>query len=97
MTRRPSLNPIQPAAVTPLSPTGRPSTPLKQPLSPTRASLPGSPASREALRFAAQVRRREREEDASIQKMNDQLKALIREGREALGSRVEVDDMDFDD
>jgi hypothetical protein len=29
--------------------------------------------------------------------MNDQLKALIREGREALGSRVEVDDMDFDD
>ncbi|KUL85354.1 hypothetical protein ZTR_07001 [Talaromyces verruculosus] len=97
MTKRPTLNHVQPAAVTTLSPTGRPSTPLKQPLSPTRASLPGSPASREAQRFAAQVRRREREEDASFQKMNDQLKALIREGREALGSRVEVDDMDFDD
>lgn len=97
ITKRPTLNPVQPVAVAPLSPTGRPSTPLKQPLSPTRASLPGSPASREAQRFAAQVRRREREEDASIQKMNDQLKALIREGREALGSRVEVDVMDFDD
>ncbi|EEA21150.1 hypothetical protein TMatcc_001152 [Talaromyces marneffei ATCC 18224] len=97
VTKRPTLNPLQPATVTPSSLTGRPSTPLKQPLSPTRASLPGSPASREAQRFAAQVRRREREEDASIQKMNDQLKALIREGREALGSRVEVDDMDFDD
>lgn len=97
ITKRPTLNPLQSAAVPSISPTGRPSTPNKQPLSPTRGSLPGSPASREAQRFAAQVRRREREEDASFQKMNDQLKALIREGREALGSRVEVDDMDFDD
>jgi hypothetical protein len=29
--------------------------------------------------------------------MNDQLKALIREGREALGSRVEIDEMELDD
>jgi hypothetical protein len=49
-------------------------------------------------RFAAKVRRREREEDASIQRLNDQLKAMIREGREALGARVEIDEsMDPDD
>lgn len=97
MNKRPTLNPTRPTVPPPLSPTGRPSTPIKQPLSPTRTSANGSPASRDAQRFAAQFRRREREEDASIQKMNDQLKALIREGREALGSRVEIDDMDLDD
>ncbi|EED20749.1 conserved hypothetical protein [Talaromyces stipitatus ATCC 10500] len=88
ITKRPTLHGSRPISNSPLSPTGCPSTPQKQPTSPTRLSGP---------RFAAQVRRREREEDASFQKMNDQLKALIREGREALGSRVEVDDMDFDD
>ncbi|OKL57361.1 hypothetical protein UA08_07437 [Talaromyces atroroseus] len=97
LNKRPILNPTRSVATTPLSTTGRPSTPVKQPISPTRTSTHGSPASRDAQRFAAQFRRREREEDASIQKMNDQLKALIREGREALGSRVEVDDLDLDD
>lgn len=97
LNKRPTLNPTRSMATTPFSSTGRPTTPVKPPISPTRASAQGSPASRDAQRFAAQVRRREREEDASFQKMNDQLKALIREGREALGSRVEVDDMDLDD
>ena len=73
----------------------RPTTPTHHP---TPARPHESPASAEVQRFAAKVRRREREEDASIQRLNDQLKAMIREGREALGSRVEIDEsMDPDD
>jgi hypothetical protein len=57
-----------------------------------------SPVAIEAQRYAAKVRRREREEDASIRRLNQQLKAMIKEGKEALGTRVEVDDiMDLDD
>jgi hypothetical protein len=47
-------------------------------------------------RYAARVRRKEREEDASIQRLNKQLQAMIREGKEALGTTVEVDDIDMD-
>jgi hypothetical protein len=47
-------------------------------------------------RQAARLRRREREEDASIQRLNKQLQAMIREGREALGTTVEVDDFEMD-
>jgi hypothetical protein len=47
-------------------------------------------------RYAAQIRRREREEDASIKRLNRQLQAMIREGKQALGSTVEVDDLDMD-
>jgi hypothetical protein len=94
-SKRPTLNPTRPSST--VSSALRPATPTKNPLlSPTRSS----PASVEAQRYAAKFRRREREEDASIQKMNDQLRALIREGKEALGTRVEVDDpvdMDLDD
>ncbi|KAH8691594.1 hypothetical protein BGW36DRAFT_54830 [Talaromyces proteolyticus] len=97
MNKRPTLNPSRPSNGLSLSSAARPSTPTKPPVSPTRTSNQNSPASRDAQRFAAKFRRREREEDASFQKMNDQLKALIREGREALGSRVEVDEMDLDD
>lgn len=65
-------------------------------LSPTKTD---NPASAEAQRYAAKARRREREEDASIQRLNQQLKAMIKEGKEALGTKIEVDDdsMDVED
>ncbi|KAK2807227.1 hypothetical protein FQN50_005514 [Emmonsiellopsis sp. PD_5] len=63
---------------------------------PARAGSPTkmgtSPASLEAQRFAAQARRREREEDASIRRLNQQLKAMIKEGKEALGTTIEIED-----
>lgn len=55
-----------------------------------------SPVSVEAQRYAERVRREERKTDASIKRLNDQLKAMIREGKEALASNVEVVD-DEDD
>lgn len=79
-----------------LSP-GRPSTshstPTKTPTKPR-----GSPAALDAQRYAAKVRRQELEEDASIRRLNKQLKAMIKEGKEALGTRIEIeDDLDLDD
>lgn len=51
-----------------------------------------SPVSVETQRYMAQKRRMEREEDASLRRLNRQLQAMIREGKQALGTRVEVDD-----
>ena len=45
----------------------------------------------EAKRYAAMVRRREHEEDRNLRRLNKQLKAMIKEGKEALGTRIEVD------
>jgi hypothetical protein len=88
MGKRPVLSSARPSMARPTTPTHHP----------TAARPYESPASAEVQRFAAKVRRREREEDASIQRLNDQLKAMIREGREALGARVEIDEsMDPDD
>jgi hypothetical protein len=50
----------------------------------------GSPLSPDAQKFAARIRREEREADESMRKLNSQLAALIREGKEALQSTVEV-------
>ncbi|KKZ60878.1 hypothetical protein EMCG_04469 [[Emmonsia] crescens] len=63
------------------------------------AKFGSSPASIEAQRFAARAKRREREEDASIRRLNQQLKAMIKEGKEALGTTVEIEDdgMDMED
>lgn len=73
----------------------RPSTPTRyQGLHSPR--LRDGPGSAEMQRYAAQIRRREREEDASIKRLNRQLQAMIREGKQALGSTVEVDDLDMD-
>lgn len=38
------------------------------------------------------MRRKEAKEDESIRRLNEQLKAMIKEGKQALGSRVEVMD-----
>lgn len=56
-----------------------------------------SPAAKEAQRWAALKRKEEREADESIRRLDAQLKAMIREGKEALGTKVEVeidDDLD---
>ncbi|KAJ5758657.1 hypothetical protein N7520_005813 [Penicillium odoratum] len=73
----------------------RPSTPSRKPALGSPRSKDG-PGSAEMQRYAARVRRKEREEDASIQRLNKQLQAMIREGKEALGTTVEVDDIDLD-
>ena len=57
-----------------------------------------SPAAREAARWAALKKKEEREADQSIRRLDAQLKAMIREGKEALGTRIEVEiDADDDD
>ncbi|KAI4211835.1 MAG: hypothetical protein LQ351_005478 [Letrouitia transgressa] len=66
-------------------------------LSTTSRSTPPSPVrespkSLEMQRHAARVRRRESERDASLNRFNHQLKSMIREGKEALGTRIEVVD-----
>jgi hypothetical protein len=38
------------------------------------------------------MRREERQTDASIKRLNEQLKAMIKEGKEALGSKVDIVD-----
>ena len=50
-----------------------------------------SPAAKEAQRWAAVKRKEEREADESIRRLDAQLKAMIREGKEALGTKVEVE------
>lgn len=72
----------------------RPSTPSRIPTASPRSKE--GPASADMQRYAARMRRKEREEDASIQRLNKQLQAMIREGKEALGTTVEVDDIDMD-
>ncbi|KAI4133376.1 MAG: hypothetical protein LQ338_000276 [Usnochroma carphineum] len=51
-----------------------------------------SPVSVEVQRHAARIRRRELEEEANLKRFNQQLKAMIREGKEALRTTVEVED-----
>ncbi|KAH9217159.1 hypothetical protein DL95DRAFT_387009, partial [Leptodontidium sp. 2 PMI_412] len=50
-----------------------------------------SPAAKEAKRWATLKRKEEREADESIRRLDAQLKAMIREGKEALGTKIEVD------
>lgn len=58
------------------------------------ATIPASPASIEAQKYAARIKREEQEADESIRRFNAQLQAMIREGKEALGTRIEVDEVD---
>ncbi|KAJ6014022.1 hypothetical protein N7540_008613 [Penicillium herquei] len=76
-------------------PSMRPSTPSRIPTLATPRSRDG-PKSAEMQRHAARLRRKEREEDASIQRLNKQLQDMIRQGKEALGTTVQVDDLDMD-
>ena len=56
-----------------------------------------SPVSVEVQRHAARMRKRELEEDANLKRFNLQLKAMIKEGKEALGTKFEVEDDDDDE
>jgi hypothetical protein len=78
----------------------RPSTPTKSPTKSPGLPSPRSkdtPGSAEVQRYAAQLRRKERQEDASIRRLNKQLQNMIREGKEALGTTVDVGDLDMED
>ncbi|KAF2836157.1 hypothetical protein M501DRAFT_997405 [Patellaria atrata CBS 101060] len=55
-----------------------------------------SPMSEEAKRYLAKMRREEKETDESIRKFGAKLSAMIKEGKQALGTKVEVED-DNDD
>ena len=66
---------------------------IKQMPSPGRRST-SSPITQ---RHAAQVQQRDREGDASLRRLNKQLRAMIKEGKEALGTQVEVEDLDDSD
>lgn len=73
---------------------GRPAS-VASPRSPTVTSPKHeSPVSVEVQRHAARMRKRELEEDANLKRFNKQLKAMIKEGKEALGTRFEVEDGD---
>lgn len=57
-----------------------------------------TPLSPEAQRYIVEKRREERQADASIRRLNDQLKAMIKEGREALGTKIDiVDDVQMEE
>ncbi|KMU80574.1 hypothetical protein CISG_08484 [Coccidioides immitis RMSCC 3703] len=97
--KKPSLIPVRPSSSLAqkyqYSSTFSPSSPA--PSNPSRTPKE-SPLALEAQRYAAKIRRREKEEDASIRRLNQQLKAMIREGKEALGTKIEIDEtMDVDD
>lgn len=49
-------------------------------------------ASPEVRKFEQKMRRKEAKEDESIRRLNAQLKAMIQEGKQALGSKIEVMD-----
>ena len=80
---------------------GSPELRSNQPASsaPSRSPLPsprdGSPMSAAVQKHAARIRRRELEEDANLRRFNQQLKAMIKEGKKALGTKFEIED-DFD-
>ena len=66
-------------------------------LSPGGGKVRQSPVSVETQRYVAQMRRMEREEDASLRRLNRQLQTMIKEGKQALGTQVEIDDLDMGD
>lgn len=60
--------------------------------SPVSSPKSESPVGIEMQRHAAKIRRRELEEDANLRRFNSQLKAMIKEGKEALGTKFEVEE-----
>lgn len=79
-----------------LAPTRSPAL-YKEREPPTRMSPSKSPLSKEAQKWAAKKKKEDREAGESIRRLDKQLKAMIREGKEALGTKIEIeDDDDFD-
>lgn len=87
------------------SPRSSPNSKIPRPSSmresPTKACKGlDSPAAKEAQRWAALKKKEDRDADESIRRLDRQLKAMIREGKEALGTKIEVemeDDVDLSD
>jgi hypothetical protein len=46
----------------------------------------------DVLKFEKKVRQKEKKIDSSMRRLNSQLEDMIREGKEALGTRIEVRD-----
>ena len=68
------------------------------PKRPSSASVnQASPSTVDVQRHAAKLQRRRKEEDASLKRLNNQLTAMIREGKEALGTKIEVEEMEEDE
>ncbi|KAI9710327.1 MAG: hypothetical protein M1820_002822 [Bogoriella megaspora] len=61
------------------------------------SSSHASPISPEAQKFAERIARDERETDRSMRKLNSQLKAMIKQGKEALGTKFEIEDEEMED
>ena len=93
--QRPILSASRPSQT---SLAGSPALRSKCPASfaPSRSPLPSpkrsSPVSADVQRHAARIRKRELEEDANLRRFNQQLKAMIKEGKQALGTKIEVED-----
>ena len=67
------------------------------PRSPIASPKHESPLGAEVQRQAARIRKKALEEDANLTRFNQQLKAMIKEGKEALGTKFEVlDPLDGD-
>lgn len=97
LSRRPILPASRPSQTSFAgSPAMRPDRPAsyassRSPLtSPTKQR--DSPVSAEVQRHAARMRKRELQEDANLKRFNQQLKAMIKEGKEALGTKFEVEE-----
>lgn len=91
----PSLNHLSGASfASPRSPGGKipRATRTGSPASPTKTTE--SPAAKEAMRWAQKKKQEEREADVTIRRLDAQMKAMIREAKEALGTKVEVDVVD---
>lgn len=106
----PGRRPISKAGQRPILPASRPSltsfagslalrSGYPASFAPSRSPIPSpkheSPVSTDVQRHAARLRRRELEDDANLKRFNQQLKAMIKEGKQALGTKVEVED-EFD-
>ncbi|KAI9662813.1 MAG: hypothetical protein M1821_007859 [Bathelium mastoideum] len=73
-------------------------TPKRHSLATSRpSSSHGSPLSPEAQRYAERVAKEDRENDRSMRKLNSQLKAMIKEGKQALGTKFEIEDEEMVD
>lgn len=51
-----------------------------------------SPVNAQVQKHAARIKRREMEDEAHLMRFNQQLKAMIKEGKEALGTKFEVEE-----
>jgi hypothetical protein len=58
----------------------------------TKPDSNNSPLSPDVQRHITRAKKREKQEDASLRRMTQQLDALIKQGREALGTKVEIED-----